>query len=317
MDDLVQSFLGHLRYLVEKHEKGYKENTLVTYEGALNRFGHYLSHQHSLTLTANDAPNISQDILEGYLHHLLVMRRAASTVNIYVTIIRKFFAYLAAKKIISSDPSRILYYVVESESDDMPPDEADKFYTEEQLSLLYDYYEANKTISNLRDRAMIAIILSNGLRISEVCGLDIWQYHQIIRQGCTKVRRGKKRGGREWARVEFGQFAIDAINDYLTVRGAADKREPLFITSHGKRIDRKTAWARFHKAQEAVGIQSGTHTFRHTAITHVAYEHGEEEASRFSGHERRETTKIYLHDIRSVARETANTLADVWTSQAE
>ncbi len=149
-----------------------------------------------------------------------------------------------------------------------------------------------------RDRAMLELIYSSGLRVSELCNLresDIDFHEKIIRI------TGK---GNKTRLVPVGDLALNAIAEYRKHRVELAKKShcaELFITRRGKKISRKTFWYNLKKyAQQAnVSTSAKPHALRHSFATHLL----RNGANLFSikemlGHSDLATTQIYTQLVR-------------------
>ncbi len=122
------------------------------------------------------------------------------------------------------------------------------------------------TEQGARDRAILEVLYGCGLRVSELCGLNIYD----VNDQYVKVM-GK---GRKERVVPIGRKAIEAIDYYLGQfrdRWDSEKEKALFVNSVGKRIDRMTVWERVKAYAKAAGISKNIspHTLRHSFATHL------------------------------------------------
>ncbi len=113
-----------------------------------------------------------------------------------------------------------------------------------------------------RDRAILELLYASGLRVSELCHLDL----HSVDEGSVRVF-GK--GGKERI-VPVGSKALSALDHYLAHHRLADA-DPLFLTSRGKRIDRTAVWRQIKAYAKKVGISKpiSPHTLRHSFATHL------------------------------------------------
>ncbi len=154
--------------------------------------------------------------------------------------------------------------------------------------------ETGETMA-IRDRALLETLYATGIRVSELCGLDL--------DGIDRARNvirvyGK---GRKERTVPIGRPAIVAIDAWQTKRGelvTKDSGPALFLGSRGKRIDPRTVRRVVHLALEAVpgSPDLGPHGLRHTAATHLL-EGGADirVVQEILGHVSLGTTQIYTH----------------------
>lgn len=141
-----------------------------------------------------------------------------------------------------------------------------------------------------RDRAILEILYASGLRVSELCGLEI---HDVDDQA-IKVR-GK--GGKERL-VPVGKKAMQALDLYLSkFRGEGDQKK-IFLTHMKKPIHRLEVWARVKKHAKEAGIKKRItpHTFRHSFATHLLEEGADLRIiQELMGHAHISSTDRYTH----------------------
>jgi integrase/recombinase XerD len=138
--------------------------------------------------------------------------------------------------------------------------------------LAYDEVEklfAQPDINNAegsRDRALLEVLYSSGLRVSEVCGLRLYDVDE------TFVRVMGK--GRKERLVPIGQRALEAVDHYLMhyrCLSESEKQEALFVSKNGKPIDRILVWRMIKRYAKGAGIVKSIspHTLRHSFATHL------------------------------------------------
>ncbi|MBW7876663.1 MAG: tyrosine recombinase XerD [Candidatus Cloacimonetes bacterium] len=147
-----------------------------------------------------------------------------------------------------------------------------------------------------RDRAIVETLYGCGLRVSELCGLNLVNLE--FDEGFIKVL-GK--GSKErW--VPIGLMASEALRQYLgqeRLELRASKTEPaVFLNKHGKRLSRISVWKTIkHLAMQAnVKIELSPHTFRHSFATHLLDNGADLRiVQELLGHSNITTTQIYTH----------------------
>lgn len=148
----------------------------------------------------------------------------------------------------------------------------------------------------LRDHALLELLYATGIRVSELCGLDVDDIDHGRRLVQVMGKGGKQRA------VPFGIPAQCALEGWLT-RGrpslAADKSgAALFLGARGGRLDPRTARRVVHRTVAAVPdtVDMGPHGFRHSAATHLL-EGGADLRSvqELLGHATLATTQLYTH----------------------
>ena len=150
------------------------------------------------------------------------------------------------------------------------------------------------TAENLRDLAIIEVLYASGIRISELCGLDIGNI-DFSRNTLNVIGKGNKERV-----VPIGIPAARALDNYLKsgrVEFANSKSaNAVFLGSRGKRIDQRLAREVVYDAMSAIGSAMGPHGLRHTAATHLL-EGGADlrTVQEILGHSSLSTTQIYTH----------------------
>ncbi len=146
----------------------------------------------------------------------------------------------------------------------------------------------------IRDLALVEVLYATGVRVSEICGLDI---RSIDESRNTLQVMGK--GSKERV-VPMGIPAVDALRHYLEVARPLLANEKsgnaVFLGSRGSRIDQRTVREVVYLATAAVGSKMGPHGLRHTAATHLL-EGGADlrTVQEILGHSSLATTQIYTH----------------------
>jgi integrase/recombinase XerC len=143
-----------------------------------------------------------------------------------------------------------------------------------------------------RDRALLELLYSSGLRVSELTGLSVGD---LDRTGGLVRVLGK--GGKERI-VPVGSKALESLTAYLVLRSWPDEPAPLFLNKRGQRINRRSV-ARI-VTRQALQIEAfraiSPHTLRHTFATHLL-EQGADLRSiqELLGHSSLSTTQKYTH----------------------
>lgn len=144
----------------------------------------------------------------------------------------------------------------------------------------------------LRDRAMLELLYSSGLRVSELCGLNVADVDRA--DGMVRVM-GK--GGKERI-VPVGGAAMAALDAWLATRTGYDDSSPLFLNSRGQRINRRSVaravdrWSLHIAAFRKIS----PHTLRHTFATHLLEGGGDlRSIQELLGHASLSTTQKYTH----------------------
>jgi len=176
----------------------------------------------------------------------------------------------------------------------------------EEVEALISWYTVN-THAGLRNRAMIELLYSCGLRISELLDLSINNID--FTDGFLTVR-GK--GSKERV-VPMGESALRLLREYLDRARQSflgkERNHFVILNSRGKRMSRMGAWKIVHAAAVGAGICKplSPHTLRHSCATHLL-EGGADLRSvqEFLGHADIGTTQVYTHLVSAYLLEMYN-----------
>ncbi|MBP6882584.1 MAG: tyrosine-type recombinase/integrase [Candidatus Levybacteria bacterium] len=221
------------------------------------------------------------------------------TQNYYVIALRSFLRYLIKNDINTLEPSKI----------DLPKTESRslKFLEREQVDRLVTMPDTSK-IDGLRDRAILELLFSTGLRVSELVGLNHEQIN-LDRREFGVIGKGKK------SRIVFiSSRAADWVGRYITAR--KDVYKPLFIRYSGSEIDleegekmRLTARSVERMVKKYVRlarlpVDATVHTFRHSFATDLLTNGADiRSVQEMLGHKNIATTQIYTHITNKQLRE--------------
>jgi len=156
---------------------------------------------------------------------------------------------------------------------------------------------------SVRDKAMMELFYSSGLRLAELCGLDLAEL-DLQQQLVTVTGKGSRT-----RTIPVGKQALEALRAWLHVRSecmrAAGERA-LFITRRGTRISVRAVQARMekHGRGQQLSQRLHPHMLRHSFASHVLESSGDlRSVQEMLGHANLSTTQIYTHlDFQHLAR---------------
>jgi integrase/recombinase XerD len=278
----INSFLTHVRV-----EKGLSTNTVSAYRRDLLKFEAF-AKKRKLALTS-----LGRDHLVDFLASLYRLKLESRTVARHLVTLRNFFRYAQVQEFISEDPSQNL------ESPKIRRSLPDYLRLEEVEKLLAQPDE--KTPIGLRDRAMLEVLYSSGLRVSELTGLRVLDLDRT-----AGYVRCIGKGDKERV-VPIGKKAMALVDRYLRDarpkllgKGQLTHSQVLFLNRRGGGFSRVGVW----KILSAYGRQAGLrvaltpHMLRHSFATHLL-ERGADLRSvqLMLGHSDISTTQIYTHVV--------------------
>ena len=269
---------GYRTYM--RLEKHLSDNTIESYMRDLAQFAHYV-------LRMYDVPpkKVEPEMIRNYLGRLFEQGREKSSQARALSGIKSFFNYLLLEEVIESSPAELIEAPKTSRS--LP----DTLSTEE-IDRLIGSIDASTT-KGLRDRAMLELLYSCGLRVSELCDLHLGDL--FFGEGYIRVI-GK---GDKQRLVPVSGMARDRIQLYLEVRDKSRRKDDfVFLNNRGKQLTRVMIFTIIKQAAQRAGIDKkiSPHTFRHSFATHLL-EGGANirQVQELLGHENILTTEIYTH----------------------
>lgn len=290
----VDGFVRHLE--VERHASGY---TVRNYSSALDEFTRW--HRD----TCGQAPAwtaLTRDILRLYLRWLGRQQYDAASIALRFSALRSFFRWLMREGKLESSPARQIRLprAPRRLPKYLPEDDVPRLLAAPVAEFQRERDSANPgsrvdPVPFLRDRALLELLYSSGLRISEACGLkaaDLDRRSRIVRV------LGKGRKERE---VPVGEPALDALDAYWSAaRHDGDPRLPVFLAraDHTDPVRPAEIQRRLKRYLAAAGLDPALtpHKLRHSFATHLL-NHGADLRSvqELLGHARLQTTEVYTH----------------------
>lgn len=263
-----------------------------------------------VTMTERKIDGLNGETLQRWVNRLKKDRKPA-TVNNYICILNPFLrwahtmTYGKGIRYIDEDISGVIKTMKLPSPDSIPEEERpkDKYYTEDEINELLQI-PRNDTVLKKRDRAIIALFLASGLRVSELCSLTIGSIYDR-EHGTVYVRR---KGG-AWKTTEVAEFAYAYIDTYIRTRpDAHDHSAPLFVTVQGLPCNRKQIYKSLSTKQRKLDIATGAHAMRHTFISEVEKLGGSAVARDLANHKSLVVTNRYDHSTAEQRRDTVNAL---------
>lgn len=205
----------------------------------------------------------------------------ASLYRRYISI-RKFTKFLQRKAVLHSDITKDIPIPSVRVKAPRVPTHDDVLKILEQVN--------TETESGCRDRAMLELLYSSGLRASELCDLKV----SDIQEGSVQVKQGK---GDNIRTLPVTKSALHWISVYLDNYRDYSQKDYLFVTLQGKRIRRQLLTSLVTKYSQEAGISGVTaHTIRHACATHM-FEQGADIRflQEILGHAYISTTQRYTH----------------------
>ena len=268
----IEEFIDYLRF-----EKKYSENTISSYKRDLNKTNTYIK---------KDFAKLNKKDIQNYIQKISKSENASS-VSRCISTLKSFYKFLELNKYTNKNP---LTTITNPKTVKKLP----KILSEEEIEKLLDINL--KTDFDYRNKAMLELMYSSGLRVSELINLNV---NDIDLSNASVRIFGK--GSKERI-IPLNDYAIDALNNYiLNHRRSLFKHGEsnyLFLNNHGNKMTRQGFFKILEKIAKEKGIKSelSPHTLRHSFATHLL-KHGADLRSiqELLGHSDISTTQIYTH----------------------
>lgn len=263
-----------------KLEKRLSENTVESYMRDLRQFAHFILRQYDVT-----PRKVERTMIERYMGWLFERGREKTSQARCLCGIRSFFNFLLISDQIEASPAEFV---------DTPkfgrhlPD----VLTTAEIDRIIATVDT-RTTKDIRDSAMLEVLYSCGLRVSELTSLRLSDL--FFGEGYIRVI-GK---GDKQRLVPISTVARDKIQRYLEKRRSARSgEEVVFLNNRGGQLTRVMVFTILKQAAQRAGIDKhiSPHTFRHSFATHLL-EGGASirQVQEMLGHESILTTEIYTH----------------------
>jgi integrase/recombinase XerC len=229
--------------------------------------------------------------IRKYLSFLHRKNRKSSIAR-KISTLRSFFKYLVREQVIFSNPAKGVSTpkVEKTLPTTLTVDEA--FRLMESPKHISEKSSEGSKERGLRDRAILELLYSSGLRVSELVGLNSNQLDLDL--GIVRVM-GK---GRKERIVPVGVKAIEALATYLEERAVLKGDEPIFVNSLGGRLTARSVGRLMKRYTRHSGIfrKVSPHSLRHTFATHLLDAGADiREIQEMLGHSSLSTTQRYTH----------------------
>jgi integrase/recombinase XerC len=333
MKEFIQKFIYHL-----ENERNVSPYTIISYRSDLEQFLRYISPPEDKA-SASSRPirkslspaDVDHRLIREFMGYLHAGGNQKSTIARKLTSLRAFFKFCHREGIVRKNPAKLVATprLPKHIPQVLPAEEMGHFLdqmgsTRKRLVPRTNYEEtllsgaklSQKKVSARnhrtdsspcehsleylrRDRAILEMLYSSGLRVSELTGLnlaDIDRAQQMLRI------RGK---GRKERIVPFGSKAFSALDSYLPLRAMIMQKarvrsdyEAVFLSSFGRRIANRTVQRIVGKYVREAGLSWNLHphSFRHAFATHLLADGADlRSIQELLGHSSLSTTQKYTH----------------------
>jgi len=275
----IRTFLNCLRV-----EKGLSDNTIQAYRRDMVKFAAFATSRNLAT------KDVRRGDVVDFLGSLYRKGLDSRSVARHLVTIRHFFRFSLMEGHVDDDPAATIESPRFRQS--LP-----EFLSVEEVDRLLAQPDTS-AIVGMRDRAMIELMYSCGLRVSELCGLRVADLQ--AEAGCLRcIGKGNKE-----RLVPVGRQALEAVQRYL--RGSRPKllcegSSPyLFLNQKGRKVDRIAYWKTLGQYGRKAGLRKALtpHMLRHSFATHLLDRGADlRSVQMMLGHSDISTTQIYTHVV--------------------
>lgn len=272
--DLVKEYLLYLQV-----EKGLSRNSFESYQRDLQKLS-FWSEKNGL-----DIVRLSRQDLREFLIDLSAEKLSPASVNRLISAMRGFYKFLQFDRHIYKNPAEDLQS--QQTTAYLP-----KFLNQDEIEKLLLVPDVSNEIG-LRNRAILETMYACGLRVSEICLLQI---SDVELDAGILTCKGK---GSKTRKVPIGKSAVEWLKSYLVLRRKKENIEMqnLFVTILGRAITRQEVFQMVKEYGIKIGREDiSPHTLRHSFATHLVQNSADiRSVQQMLGHADISTTQIYTH----------------------
>ena len=283
--EAAQKFINHLQIA-----RGMSVHTLRAYTSDLHAFSHFVQKEGVLELQA-----VSKKHIRRFLSHLYEKKMSAKSVQRFLSALRSLYKYATKEKITSENP--------------MEGIESPKKEKKLPVSINYDqvlhlFAQADvSTYSGYRDRVIMELFYSSGLRLSELTGLNRADF-DAANQILTIFGKGKKQ--RQAPITDTAAALLSAYLNHAERKRIEKDTKAIFLNKRGTRLTPRSVDRNFAAYLRKSGLSEKItpHTIRHTIATHWLEKGMDLKTIQLLlGHNSLATTTIYTHVSSKLKRE--------------
>ena len=268
---LIFNYLDYLENI-----KGLSSNTAVSYKRDLVKLSKFLNES-----GVNDFESLTEEICSAWIADLFQNNVSARSIQRHISASKGFFNYLKKSGLISDFPFQLI-------NSPKSPSYLPNILSPEEVSQLLNFKPKNS--QEKRDLAIIELIYSSGLRVSEAVNSNLNDFEEN-KNFLRVIGKGSKT-----RLVPVGRYAQNAINDWMLERDKlSTKDNALFVNLRGGRITTRSVQERIKNIALMQGLPPvNPHMLRHSFATHLLESSGDlRSIQELLGHSSLSTTQIY------------------------
>lgn len=268
---LISNYLDFLENI-----KGLSKNTTTSYQRDLHKFSKFLKAS-----GVSSFDGLTEEMCSAWIADLFQNNVSARSIQRHISSAKGFFNYLKKSGLVTNSPFELI-------NSPKSPSHLPNVLSPEEVSQLLNFKPKNA--QEKRDLAIIELIYSSGLRVSETVNADLSDFED----GKDFLRVLGK--GSKTRLVPVGRYAKNAIEDWMIERDKlSTKDDSLFVNLRGNRITTRSVQERLKNIAIMQGLPPvNPHMLRHSFATHLLESSGDlRSIQELLGHSSLSTTQIY------------------------
>ena len=292
----IESFINYLT-----NEKNASAHTIENYRRDIYQF---LDMSFKELKTEIDFNLVARDDAKTFVKKMRLKKLSNNSILRKISSLRSFYKYLIREEIVRSNPflsietpkknKTLPKYMTVAEVAKLL--NAPNIYWNNGIEIGYAKNIQSANFANKRDTAILEVVYSGGLRISEAIGMNMEDID--LENGVVKIK-GK---GKKERYCALGNPAISAIKKYLNIRfdltSIKEPKYPVFLNKYSKRFSARSFQRNFknYLVTAELPFDMTTHKLRHSFATHLLNAGADLRSVQILlGHENLSTTQIYTH----------------------
>ncbi len=267
--EILEQYKKHLAF-----EKNYSPHTISNYERDIKQF----------ILYTKNSVEVNEKIVGNYLEFMFKKKYNKNSITRKIIALRNFYRYLVKIKKIRQNPFE---YILTPKKEKKIPG----VLTEKEVESILESIDCNNFF-NLRDRVILELLYSSGIRVNELVNMNINNI-DFINEEIKILGKGNKE-----RIVPIGSVAINWLSKYLKELKKISQDKILFINKNKKRLTARSIEMIIKKYAQKAGILKKVtpHTLRHSFATHLLDRGADlRSVQELLGHSNLSTTQIYTH----------------------
>ena len=268
---LISNYLDFLENI-----KGLSKNTTTSYQRDLHKFSKFLKAS-----GVSSFDSLTGEMCSAWIANLFQNNVSARSIQRHISSAKGFFNYLKKSGLVTNSPFELI-------NSPKSPSHLPNVLSPEQVSQLLNFKPKNA--QEKRDLAIIELIYSSGLRVSETVNANLSDFEDS-KDFLRVLGKGSKT-----RLVPVGRYAKNAIEDWMIERDKlSTKDDSLFVNLRGNRITTRSVQERLKNIAIMQGLPPvNPHMLRHSFATHLLESSGDlRSIQELLGHSSLSTTQIY------------------------